>query len=222
MSATTLSISAPRVRVSRAALARGIRAARDANPDGAIDLRRDACGHGADLVAEVAAAAGVRHAITDGGDAPRGLAVAPEADALDPATVFGLAGGTPAMTAAGAVLQTKPLEPGDGVSYGYLHRATARTRVALVVGGYAQGIARAIGGRTFVLLGGERCPIVGRVAMDVCVVDIGALPVAPGDEAVFFGSGAPDLLPAWCEATGWSPLEVVAAVGLGGAREVVA
>ena len=53
--------------------------------------------------------------------------------------------------AVGTVLVVKPLRAGEGVSYGYTHRAARDTRIALVVGGYAQGIVRALGNRAPVL-----------------------------------------------------------------------
>ena len=71
-------------------------------------------------------------------------------------------------------------------------------------GGYAQGVARAIGSRAVVLFGDDEAPIIGRVAMDVCVVDIGGIDVGPRDEARFFGAARPDLLRAWADATGWT------------------
>ena len=51
------------------------------------------------------------------------------------------------MRLTGSVLLTKALRAGEGVSYGYTHRADADTRVALVTGGYAQGVVRGLGDR---------------------------------------------------------------------------
>lgn len=136
-------------------------------------------------------------------------------DAL--ATLFGLPGsaGVPVMRLSGTVLSVKPLLRGEGVSYGYTHHADADTHVALVTGGYAQGIVRSLGNRARVRVAGSMRPIVGRVAMDVCVVDIGALPVGRGDEVVFFGDparGEPSLAD-WVAATGFTAAEVVTIVG---------
>lgn len=72
------------------------------------------------------------------------------------------------------------------------------------------------------LFGDDEAPIIGRVAMDVCVVDIGGIDVGPRDEARFFGAARPDLLRAWADATGWTELELAAVVGLSVAREEVA
>ncbi|GAB2527160.1 hypothetical protein GCM10027064_25350 [Microbacterium petrolearium] len=112
----------------------------------------------------------------------------------------------------GRVLQTKPLLAGEGVSYGYRFRATRDTRVALVTGGYAQGVVRALGGHATVMIRGRELPIVGRVAMDVCVVEIGDAEVEAGDEAVFLGPGHPGALAAWARATGLTEDELAAGV----------
>ncbi len=142
-----------------------------------------------------------------------------------PEAVYGLSDGfTPVLRLSGFVLSLKPLRAGEGVSYGYTHRAPRDTIVALVTGGYAQGVVRALGNAATVRIAGERHPIVGRVAMDVCVVDVGAAPVAPGDEVVFFGDpsrGEPSLNE-WTAASGMTASELVTAVGLRNVREYVA
>ena len=212
----------PRARVSRSALERNIARALRAAPGASIDLRRDACGHGAPLVAAAARAAGVTCAIAEEHVDGYEL-VCSASPALPLEAVFGLEGrGEPAMTLVAPVLQVKPLYAGDGVSYGYRHRADRDTRVALVSGGYAQGVARAIGSSASVMLAGTEAPIVGRVAMDVCVVDIGDLGVEVGDEAQFFGAGRPEMLRAWAHATGWTEIELAAVVGLRVPREETA
>lgn len=220
--ASILGKSGPRARVSWSALERNIAAAHAAAPGSAIDLRRDACGHGAELVADIARAAGVSEALVDDGGDRFGLELA-RAEALPLEAVYGLGGrGVPALSFVGPVLQTKPLRAGDGVSYGYIHRAPQDTRAALVSGGYAQGVVRAIGSHASVRIGGRACPIIGRVAMDVCVVDIGDADIAVGDEAVFFGGEDPSQLATWAGATAWTELELVGVVGLSAPREVAA
>lgn len=178
--------------------------------DGGDVLDADAWGHGAEWVASV---------LADDGIAPA---------TLDPATLYGLPGSAPharpVLSLRGRVLGLKPLRAGEGVSYGYTHRATHDTTVALVTGGYAQGVVRALGNAVTVAIDGRRHRIVGRVAMDVCVVDVGATSVARGAEVVFFGDprdGHPSLQE-WTEATGWTPAEIVAAVGTRARREVTA
>lgn len=197
------------------------------------DLRADAWGHGAPGVAAELLAAGVDRLLVDDAPAAQLLTEAGVAGAtttetpdLDADTLYGLPGGAPdaipAMRLSGTVLSVKPLRAGEGVSYGYTFRAAADTRVALVTGGYAQGVVRALGNRVSVRIGDAMHPIVGRVAMDVCVVAIGDSDVRRGDEVVFFGDprqGDPSLT-AWVELTGLSAAELVTAVGLRATREL--
>jgi alanine racemase len=206
-------------RISRSALLANARLlARD--PDVVADLRRDAWGHGADVVAHAVVTAGVRFARADERDAAVVAAAGLELLDQEPdggELLYGLpgSGGEPALVLATPILSTKRLLAGEGVSYGYTHRAVADTRVALIAGGYAEGVVRALGNRVGVELAGAVRPIIGRVAMDVCVIDIGDADVAVGDEAVYFGSGlVRDGLTGWAEATGLSTAELVCAVGL--------
>lgn len=142
---------------------------------------------------------------------------------VDSSILFGLPGSgvRPALRLEGTVLSTKSLEVGDGVSYGYLYRAPAKTRVALVTGGYAQGIVRSLGNRAKVEIAGEVHPIVGRVAMDVCVIEIGDALIEAGDRVVFFGGDGPaaDHLADWGSITGLTAAELVTVVGMNARRE---
>ncbi len=82
--------------------------------------------------------------------------------------------------------------------------------------GYADGIPRhASGGGAEVLLAGARRPVVGRVAMDQFIVDVGDAPVEAGDEVVVFGdpaTGAPTA-DEWAEAAGTIGYEIVTRIG---------
>ena len=85
----------------------------------------------------------------------------------------------------------KTLPAGTGVSYGRTHILPRETTVAVLTGGYGDGISRALGNRGAVLLGGRRCPILGRVTMDQTIVDATGVPgVRCGDEAVLVGHQA--------------------------------
>lgn len=198
--------SVPIARISLAAIRSNL-ASLDLAPGARVGLAADALGHGAERIAELLDA--------------RGLVGDPQSDAHI-ADVVGLTTGTvPALHLCGSVLSVKALRAGEGVSYGYAHRATHDTRIALVVGGYAQGVVRSLGGRMDVTVAGERRPIVGRVAMDVCVVDIGATDVARADEVVFLGDPADDepAVGDWAAATGLTAEEIVTTVGLRARRE---
>jgi alanine racemase len=135
---------------------------------------------------------------------------------------------TPAMTLRARVAALRRVEAGAGASYGHLWHADAPTTLALVPLGYADGIPRhATGSGAEVLLAGARRPVVGRVAMDQFIVDVGDAPVAVGDEVVVFGdpaSGAPTA-DEWAEASGTIGYEIVTRIGprvprryVGGAR----
>lgn len=221
-----------RIAVSRGAL---VANARSAGP-AIADLRRDAYGHGIAVAVSALAEAGVRAVVVDEGDrdaaAAAGLRSVLVEPTLDPRTLYGLpgGGGTPAMRLSGSVLSVKRLLAGEGVSYNATHIAERDTRVALVSGGFGQGVLRGIGNSAVVEIGGALHPIVGRVAMDVCVVDIDDLDAAPGTEVVYFGAGlVTDGLATWERVTGLHAAEIVCALGVRGGmpglwleREVVA
>ena len=102
----------------------------------------------------------------------------------------------PAMTASSVVVQTKRVGAGEGVSYGYLHRTTAETTLALVPVGYAEGLPRVLTGVPEVAINGARFGINSRVAMDQFVLDVGNAAVEIGDRVVLFGdpeTGAPSV-----------------------------
>lgn len=82
----------------------------------------------------------------------------------------------------------KRLPAGQTVSYGRTYRLTRDTQVAILCAGYGDGIPRTMSNRAQVLLGGRRCPVLGRVTMDQTIVDVtDAGPVRCGDEAVLVG-----------------------------------
>jgi alanine racemase len=97
---------------------------------------------------------------------------------------------TPAMSLVARLAHVKGVAPGTSVSYGGTWTAVEETALGLVPIGYADGIPRAAGGRVSVAVDGRSCPIVGRVAMDQFVIDLGAhdLPHV-GDDVYVFGSG---------------------------------
>ena len=76
----------------------------------------------------------------------------------------------------------------EGVSYGLTYKASHRTRVAMIQIGYGDGYPRALSNIGEVLIGGTRHPIIGRVCMDVSVVELEpADNVSVGDEVVLIG-----------------------------------
>jgi len=87
------------------------------------------------------------------------------------------------------VLAVRRVAAGESVSYNALWRADRATTVATLGIGYADGLRRAVGlsGRGAALLGGQRCPIVGAVTMDLTMVETGDHPVQVGDVATLLG-----------------------------------
>jgi alanine racemase len=100
---------------------------------------------------------------------------------------------TPVMTLSTSLSLVKAVPAGQGVSYGLNFVASAPTHLGLVPVGYADGIPRIAEGAE-VLVGGRRRPVLGRIAMDQMVVDLGpeedGLPQV-GDEVIVFGAARP-------------------------------
>ncbi len=94
----------------------------------------------------------------------------------------------PVMNWKARVARVRTLPPGTPVSYGGTFVTSQPTRVALVPVGYGDGYPRALSNRGQVLIGGRRCPVVGRVCMDSFVVKVDQVPAArEGDEVVLIG-----------------------------------
>ncbi|WP_311245217.1 alanine racemase C-terminal domain-containing protein [Microbacterium sp. WCS2018Hpa-23] len=221
------SSSRPRAMISRSALAASASAAVDAG--GRIaDLRRDAWGHGVLAIAHAVTGAGAAAVLVDYAEEAEMLrlegieAVTEGAADIDPSLLYGLPDAegtlrtTPVMRLAGRILSTKPLKAGDAVSYGYTHRASRDTTAALITGGYAQGIVRALGNAAHVEIDGVQRPIVGRVAMDVCVIDLqGSSEAQVGVDATYFGGTGPagPGLARWSAVTGLTIAELITVAG---------
>jgi alanine racemase len=94
----------------------------------------------------------------------------------------------PVLSLRSRVARVVCLGRGETVGYGRTWAATRPTRIALVMCGYADGYRRGFSNRAHVLVRGRRAPVVGRVAMDMCMVDVTAVPGAsPGDIATLLG-----------------------------------
>ncbi len=100
----------------------------------------------------------------------------------------------PVVTLEARVIQTRSIAAGTGVGYGQIWHAPRPTRLATLAIGYADGFPRSLSGCGAVWAQGHVLPIVGRVSMDVTVVDATALPdgaLAEGDLVEVIGPHRP-------------------------------
>jgi len=94
----------------------------------------------------------------------------------------------PALTWKTRIVQVKRVPTGQPVSYGGTFVTTRPSTLAVLPVGYADGYSRGLSNRGQVLIAGRPAPVVGRVSMDLTVVDVtDHPPVHPGDEAVLLG-----------------------------------
>jgi alanine racemase len=122
---------------------------------------------------------------------------------------------TAAMTLRSKVAMVRSVPAGAGVSYDYLWRAAADTILVLVPLGYADGVPRQASAAR-VAINGVQHPVVGRIAMDQFLVDVGSTAVAVGDPVVLFGdatTGAPTAAD-WGAAAGTINYDIVTRVGV--------
>ncbi|MFH1200793.1 MAG: alanine racemase [bacterium] len=86
------------------------------------------------------------------------------------------------------IAQIKILPPGHTIGYGLTYRTKKETKIALIPQGYADGLDRGLSNKGEVLIAGTRCKILGRVSMNMCVVNISHLKnVQLEDEVVILG-----------------------------------
>ena len=94
----------------------------------------------------------------------------------------------PVLSWKSRVARIRRVEAGASVSYGCTWTARRPSVIALVMCGYGDGLRRTLSNRGEVLIRGHRAPIAGRIAMDMCVVDITDIPfVSIDDEVVIIG-----------------------------------
>lgn len=121
---------------------------------------------------------------------------------------FGL---RPVMTLESTVLTVREVAAGEAVGYGAAWRAQRASRIAILAGGYGDGLLRSIPNGAPVLLNGVRVPLTGRVSMDMIAVDVTELPeVAVGDRAELWGPNLP--VEELAAAAGTIPYELLCAV----------
>lgn len=101
----------------------------------------------------------------------------------------------PAMELISHVAHVKWLTEGKPVSYGGTYITTRPTKVATIPVGYGDGYPRSLSNKGYVLIHGQKAPIIGRVCMDQFMVDVTAIEdVEFGDKVVIFGRDGKEFL----------------------------
>jgi alanine racemase len=128
----------------------------------------------------------------------------------------------PVVRVQAPVVECRWIEAGDSVSYEAAYVAATRREVATLSIGYADGYPRNAGSGGSAIIRGRRVPILGRVTMDMIMIDVTGLDVAPGETATLIGdpreAGAQDVATV-ARLAGMSPYEVL--TGLRGRLERV-
>jgi alanine racemase len=106
---------------------------------------------------------------------------------VPPAPGFGAAL-RPVMSLRTEVLALRELPAASPIGYDQTFRTSRPSRIATVPIGYGDGLMRAASNRGAMLIGGRRCPIVGRVSMDLTTLDVTDVPGCQmGDEVIVIG-----------------------------------
>lgn len=190
-----------------------------------FDARANAYGHGLLLAATCAREAGSRAIAVS--TAHEAAIIEPldfeevrvgrwQEDLADPVPLYGLGDAdTPVLSLVGELIAVKPIRAGEGVSYGYTYRPSTATTLGLVALGYADGVPRLASNRVRVAVDGVSRPLVGRIAMDQLVIDLGSLTARPGTPVTMFGSGdtGEPTTQEWAAATSRTALALTAGLG---------
>ncbi len=102
----------------------------------------------------------------------------------------------PILSWKAVVSETKNLKAGDYVGYDLAERVPRSTKMAVLPVGYWHGFPRSLSSMGEVLIHGRRAKVLGRVSMDLLVVDTGGIPCASGDVAILIGSEGREDIPA--------------------------
>ncbi|HEX9894063.1 MAG TPA: alanine racemase [Gemmatimonadales bacterium] len=114
------------------------------------------------------------------------------------------------------VVAVRRVAEGDSVSYGASWIAARVTTIATIGAGYADGVLRSLSGRGRIEGAGTVHPIVGRVTMDMTMIDAGDSPMRPGDSVTIFGGQVS--LDQQAEAAGTISYELLTSLGTRVAR----
>lgn len=120
----------------------------------------------------------------------------------------------PVVSLSARVLQISTLETGDMVGYGHLYKASKPMRTAIIAAGYADGLSRSLSSTSgqdgYFYFNGHKLPLLGRVSMDMIVVDASAVPAGQmkeGDFVEIIGENISlDMLAKWSDSIAYEIL----------------
>lgn len=123
------------------------------------------------------------------------------------------AGVKPGLTWKTRLTSVRTFPPEHGISYGHIYRTKASERIGSIAIGYADGFRRVDGNQ--VIVRGKRVPVVGRVCMDQCMLQLDEVPEAQiGDEVVLLGGQGSEYISAEEIATRWGTFNYEVICGL--------
>lgn len=90
------------------------------------------------------------------------------------------------------ILQIQHVPSGDSIGYSRMSYVERDSRIAIIPIGYADGLDRHFSnGKGVVSIHGHRCPIIGNICMDACMIDVTDIDAQEGDQVVIFGEELP-------------------------------
>lgn len=120
---------------------------------------------------------------------------------------LGIGFGSPAFDLVGELISVKAVPANTKVSYGYLGKTAKSSNLGLVGIGFSDGIPREASNLASLSIAGVAYPILGRIAMDQLVIDLGDTSPELGSEVSFFNPEFP--LSKWSGLTDFTPLEIL-------------
>jgi alanine racemase len=130
----------------------------------------------------------------------------------------------PVLTWKARIISLREMEKGSGLGYNATYVTKRRSRIAVLPVGYADGLSRRLSSRGQVIVRGACAPMVGRVSMDLTLVDVTEIPGAQvGDEVILIGASGGQRITAWehSQAAETIPYEVLCNISKRVARKYV-
>ena len=122
----------------------------------------------------------------------------------------------PALNVKSRIVFVKKVNRGRGISYGHTFVARRDMQIATLAIGYKDGYLRCLSNKSFVLIHGQRCPVIGRVTMDQIMVDVSSVKSAKvGSIAVILGEQKGNIISAdeLAECAGTISYEIICSLG---------